>query len=94
MKESAFTRKTLLVLVALFSLYAVATKAFARVDDEHAGGEEGRVYVMSNAAAGNTVIVFHRDEDGSLLRIQEVQMLAPDLTLPRTCACAYAHVRG
>ena len=72
MKESAFTRKTLLVLVALFSLYAVATKAFARVDDEHAGGEEGRVYVMSNAAAGNTVIVFHRDEDGSLLRIQEV----------------------
>jgi hypothetical protein len=31
-----------------------------------ATGEEGAVYTMSNDADGNTVLVFHRAEDGSL----------------------------
>ena len=32
----------------------------------------GAVYVMNNQAEGNTIVVFQRDENGSLTRVQEV----------------------
>lgn len=34
---------------------------------------EGRVYVMANAAAGNSIVVFKRDAQGGLTFLQEVQ---------------------
>lgn len=68
MKASTFLRTILAAVAVLFSLFLVATNAFGLDGDE---GENGRVYVMTNTAAGNTVIVFHRSEDGSLAQIQE-----------------------
>ena len=39
---------------------------------EEPGSGEGRVYVMENQAAGNTIVVFKRAADGSLSLLQEV----------------------
>jgi 6-phosphogluconolactonase len=40
--------------------------------EEREGEKSGRVYVMSNRAAENTVVVFQRAQDGTLKIIQEV----------------------
>jgi 6-phosphogluconolactonase len=40
-------------------------------EDGQEGNGRGRVYVMTNLTSGNTVIVFNRNEDGALTKIQE-----------------------
>jgi hypothetical protein len=69
MKATTVFRATLTAIAVIFSLVSPAVKAVAFDGDD---AERGRVYVMTNAAAGNTVIVFQRAEDGSLTRLQEV----------------------
>jgi 6-phosphogluconolactonase len=34
--------------------------------------DEGRIYLMANAATGNTIVVLRRGEDGQMSRLQEV----------------------
>ena len=69
MKTTSALRTTLTAIVVLFGLVSPAVKAVALDGDD---GENGRVYVMTNVASGNTVIAFHRAENGSLTRLQEV----------------------
>lgn len=69
MKAITIFRTTVAAVAVIFSLMSPAAKAVTWDDD---GAENGRVYVMTNAASGNTVIVFHRAENGSLTRVQEV----------------------
>ena len=49
---------------------AIAQKSALGSTDEDADG--GRVYAMTNDAAGNTIVVFHRDAQGNLAHIQDV----------------------
>jgi 6-phosphogluconolactonase (cycloisomerase 2 family) len=64
-------RLTLGAMATWLFLFSLGGSAVAK-DQEEAQAQSGRAYVMSNAAAGNTVIVFNRANDGSLIRIQEV----------------------
>lgn len=68
MKASTFVRAALASIIML-GFIAPAARAVAFDGDV---ADNGRVYVMTNATSGNTVIVFHRSEDGSLTRLQEV----------------------
>jgi len=68
MKASTFVRTALASMAVLLSLISSVPKASALDDD----GGNGRVYVMTNAQAGNTVVIFRRGNDGSLTRLQEV----------------------
>src|SRR5947209_4598998 len=67
MKAFTSWRTSLAVVAVLLGLISLPGKAVA-FDNGHAG----RVYIMTNASAGNTVVVFNRAEDGSLSRLQEV----------------------
>jgi 6-phosphogluconolactonase len=69
MKAITIFRTTLAAMAVMLGLMSPAAKAVTWDED---GAENGRVYVMTNVASGNTVIVFHRSEDGSLTRLQEV----------------------
>jgi 6-phosphogluconolactonase len=50
-------------------LLCVACALPATADEPEGGGS---VYVMTNQATGNTIVVFHRDANGSLTKVQEV----------------------
>lgn len=75
------------ILVFAASLAA----SIAKADDHFRDGDSGRVYVMTNQAAGNTVVVLERHANGSLQRLQEVSTgglgsgpgpLPPPFTMP------------
>lgn len=57
--------------VASFLLLAPIS-ATAQVRSQDNGDAGGKVYVLSNVASGNTIIVFNRDSNGSLTRLEEV----------------------
>ena len=57
----------LLVLLACFSLSSWSITA---VQEDNS--QNGRVYVLTNQAPVNTVVVLHRAEDGVLTKLQEV----------------------
>jgi 6-phosphogluconolactonase len=57
----------LLVLLACFSLSSWSITA-----DQEDNSQNGRVYVLTNQAPVNTVVVLHRAEDGVLMKLQEV----------------------
>ena len=59
----------LLVLLACFSLSCWSMTA---VQDDSGQSQNGRVYVLTNQAPVNTVVVLHRTADGMLTRLQEV----------------------
>lgn len=67
MKPSTFVRAALASM--MFLGFIASARAIAFSDDVP---DHGRVYVMTNANSGNTVVVFQRSEDGSLTRLQEV----------------------
>jgi 6-phosphogluconolactonase len=69
MKAITVFRTTLAAAAVIFGLMSPAAKAVTLDEDD---AESGRVYVMTNAASGNTVIVYHRAENGSLMQMQEV----------------------
>jgi len=62
-------RMTILKLAGLL-LLVMSVNAVAQDDPEEPQG--GTVYLMNNQATGNTIVAFHRGEDGSLTRIEEV----------------------
>lgn len=68
---SVVTHRVMLVVASvLMSLVFLAGSALG---DENKGADgSGAVYVMTNQSSGNTVVVFHRDADGSLVRTAEV----------------------
>jgi 6-phosphogluconolactonase len=55
-----------------FLIMAFAVMFFMQPIHALADDEGGTVYVLGNQSSGNTVIVFHRAEDGALSRVQEV----------------------
>src|SRR5258708_36128006 len=58
-----------------FLLAAVALLLFIQPINVSAEEEDGgAVYVLGNQSSGNTVIVFHRATDGTLTRVQEVDI--------------------
>lgn len=59
-------------MVAWLFLFSLNGSAFALDGQERQEDRGGRVYVMTNLAAGNTVIVFNRAADGTLTQAQEV----------------------
>ncbi len=63
--KSLMCRLTLVVVTVAAS--SLLTNAMA--EDNLQGGA---VYVLTNLAQGNTVVVFHRDADGALTRVEEV----------------------
>lgn len=68
---------SLLRKAVLFAVSACLVAPFwgknAVAEDEHRGdSEEGRVYVLTNQAPANTVVVLNRAADGTLTRQQEV----------------------
>lgn len=67
MLEGMRIRLAVIVCVLLGTLQARCVAAQER--DESRGDA---VYVMSNLAAGNTIVVLHRDEDGTITRQTEV----------------------
>lgn len=62
-------RISILRLACLLLLIAGVHSVAQNVPEEPQGGT---VYVMNNQATGNTVVAFHRGEDGSLTRLEEV----------------------
>ena len=68
---SVVTHRVMLVITAVFmSLFFLTGSALG---DEHKGEDgSGAVYVMTNQASGNTVVMFHRAANGSLVRTAEV----------------------
>lgn len=48
------------------------TQPFPILADDGESGDAGFVYVMTNQASDNTVLVFHRNADGSISKVQEV----------------------
>jgi 6-phosphogluconolactonase len=74
MKTIMFCRVSLSVLAISLSLLLPGSKAVAQEDQqgEHGDVGSGRVYVLTNAAAANTVVIFDRAADGALQRMQEV----------------------
>lgn len=69
MKASTVVRTALASMIVMLGFISPVARAIAFNDDV---AENGRIYVMTNAKSGNTVVVFHRSEDGSLTRLQEV----------------------
>lgn len=64
---SAVTHRVMLVVTVVFaSLFFLVGSALGDEDGS------GAVYVMTNQASGNTVVMFHRAGDGSLVRTAEV----------------------
>src|SRR6478736_6904077 len=68
---SIVAHRVMLVVTAVFmSLFFLAGSALG---DEHKGEDgSGAVYVMTNQASGNTVVMFHRAANGSLVRTAEI----------------------
>ncbi len=67
---ASFTHRFVLVVVVL-SLLLAAGSAAAQ-EKENNDSHSGAVYVLTNLADGNTVVVFHRNADGTLARTEEV----------------------
>lgn len=59
-----------MMALACLLLTAFGSTVIAQQDDPESS--EGRVYVMTNAAAVNSIVVLRRDADGSLTFIEEV----------------------
>jgi len=69
MKRTAhFSR--LLALIAMAVLPAVFPLNAMQADED--SGSAGRIYVLTNQASGNTIVVLNRAADGTLTRVQEV----------------------
>lgn len=61
------------ICVLVFFNVGFSSPAFSAVlHDDQDGGEAGTVYVMTNAAVANTIVVLHRNVDGSLVRMDEI----------------------
>ncbi len=57
----------------VFFIIGPSCPAFgAAIDDDQDGSQSGTVYVMTNAAAANSIVVLHRNDDGSLVRLDEI----------------------
>lgn len=57
----------------VFFIIGSSCPAFsAAIDDDQDGSQSGTVYVMTNAAAANSIVVLHRNDDGSLVRLDEI----------------------
>lgn len=67
MKATVFVRAALATMISVGFVASARAAAFSDDVPDH-----GRVYVMTNAKSGNTVVVFERSDDGSLTRLQEV----------------------
>ena len=65
-------RRTLEVALVSASLLSLTQPFSLLADDDGSFGSAGFVYVMTNQASGNTVLVYHRNADGSVSKVQEV----------------------
>jgi 6-phosphogluconolactonase (cycloisomerase 2 family) len=63
-------RVTLVVTAVFLSLFFLTGSALG--DEDKGEDGSGAVYLMTNQASGNTVVMFHRAADGSLVRTVEV----------------------
>jgi 6-phosphogluconolactonase len=64
-------RRTINIALVSGSLLFL-TQPFQALGDDDGIDSGGFVYVMTNQASNNTVLVFHRNADGSVSKIQEV----------------------
>lgn len=58
--------------ILVITAFLASTSAFIQGKENEKEEPHGRVYVMSNQAEGNTIIVFRRADDGTLTRIHEI----------------------
>src|SRR5690348_14556233 len=65
-KMIALARVLLASALLIATLVLGSPAALAKDDQPDHGGAAGAVYVLTNAAAGNAVAVFHRTGNGSL----------------------------
>jgi len=59
-------KQNLFIILGLFALFVVAFSGGRVITSANAQGVVGSVYIMSNSASGNQVIVYTRAADGSL----------------------------
>ena len=59
-------KQNLNIILGLFALFIVAFSSGRAIAPANAQGVVGSVYIMSNSASGNQVIVYNRAADGSL----------------------------
>src|SRR3989442_9868185 len=59
-------KKNLFIILGLFAFFIVAFSSGRAIAPANAQGVVGSVYIMSNSASGNQVIVYNRAADGSL----------------------------
>ena len=59
-------KQNLIIILGLFALFIVAFSSGRAIAPANAQGVVGSVYIMSNSASGNQVIVYNRAADGSL----------------------------
>ncbi|HET8889363.1 MAG TPA: beta-propeller fold lactonase family protein [Candidatus Angelobacter sp.] len=67
---TAVLRRPVLIFMLVCLLVLVAAQSVAQ-EVETEGSLDGAVYVMTNQASGNTIVVYHRSEDGMLTHRQE-----------------------
>jgi 6-phosphogluconolactonase len=68
MKELRMFAKSIMVVACLLLFFQAG---HATPQEDH-GDSGGAVYVMSNLASGNTIVMLHRGEDGAMTRRGEV----------------------
>ncbi len=61
-----------LILASLAAWLFLLGGNAAAEDNDNDNAQSGAVYVLTNLAQGNTVVVFHRSADGTLTRTEEV----------------------
>ena len=59
-------KQNLIIILGLFALFIVAFSSGRVIAPANAQGVVGNVYIMSNSASGNQVIVYTRTADGTL----------------------------
>jgi len=59
-------KQNLFIILGLFALFVVAFSGGRVITPANAQGVVGSVYIMSNSASGNQVIVYTRAADGTL----------------------------
>lgn len=67
----AVPRRVALMFMLVCMLVLVVAQNVSAQEDKAGGYLDGAVYVMTNQASGNTIVVYHRSEDGTLTRRQE-----------------------
>jgi 6-phosphogluconolactonase len=68
---TAVLHRFALIFILVCMLVLAAAESVVAQEDEARRSPDGAVYVMTNQASGNTIVVYHRSNDGTLTRRRE-----------------------